>query len=176
MYAVVVIASHRHKDRPFTDVLFDWDNTFAALMLTLDAGNKELGYSALIQVVDSKTGDGFIPNWATPQMKRTWSQPPIAGKVLSLMYKRYGDKWLVELLFDSLLDWNNWFYRQRRLPPLNITCLGGPTNAHPSGMQAGRWESGMDNSPMYDDWTDDFKPSANGDGLMQLYDVPPPNY
>ena len=33
-------------------------------------------------------------------------------------------------------------------------------------MQAARWESGLDNSPMYDDWPNDF-----ADGKMQLYDV-----
>jgi hypothetical protein len=31
-------------------------------MLSLDA--KELGYSALIQVVKAKTGEGFVPNTA----------------------------------------------------------------------------------------------------------------
>merc|ERR1719273_54494 len=33
-------------------------------------------------------------------------------------------------------------------------------------MQAGRWESGMDNSPMYDGWNGSFI-----NGKMQLYDV-----
>ena len=34
------------------------------------------------------------------------------------------------------------------------------------GMQEGRWESGLDNSPMYDAWAGDF-----ADGKMQLYDT-----
>ena len=33
-------------------------------------------------------------------------------------------------------------------------------------MQEGRWESGLDNSPMYDAWAGDF-----ADGKMQLYDT-----
>lgn len=61
-----------------------------------------------------------------------------------------------------------WFEENRRLPPLNITCLGGPDDAasdgHPNPMQVARWESGMDNSPMFDDWQDDF-----ADNKMQLY-------
>ena len=39
-------------------VIFDWDNHFGAYMLSLDA--KELGYSALIQVVKSRTGKGIL--------------------------------------------------------------------------------------------------------------------
>ena len=109
-------------------VIFDWDNTFASMMLSFDSA--ELGFSALIQLVKSKTADGFIPNWATPQHKRTWSQPPIASRVLHEMHKKHKNTtqltWVIELLYDDLLDWNNWFHEQRRLAPLNITCLGGP--------------------------------------------------
>lgn len=42
------------------DVIFDWDNTFASMMLSFDSA--DLGYSALIQLVKTKTADGFIPN------------------------------------------------------------------------------------------------------------------
>jgi len=67
------------------------------------------------------------------------------------MYEKYGDLWLVELLFDDLYDWNQWFHQERRLPPLNITCLGSAEGV----MQDARFESGLDNSPMYDDWPGD---------------------
>lgn len=96
---------------------------------------------------------GFVPNWATTQHKRRWSQPPIASRVLLEMYKKYnGSDWVVELLFDDLYDWNTWFVKNRQLLPLNITCLGGATTGEAGTMQEGRWESGMDNSPMFDDW------------------------
>jgi putative isomerase len=111
------------------------------MMLSFDSA--DLGFSALIQLVKSKTADGFIPNWATPQHKRTWSQPPIASRVLHEMvmkHKNSNTSWVVELLFDDLLDWNQWFNEQRRLLPLNITCLGGPDSGS-KGMQEGRWES-----------------------------------
>ena len=129
----------------------------------------ELGYSALIQVVKSRTAQGFVPNWATPAHKRTWSQPPIASRVLLEMYKKHNNSgWVVEFLFDDLYDWNTWFATERSLPPLNITCLGGPldgrADGNPNPMQVGRWESGMDNSPMFDAWTGDF-----ADNKMQMY-------
>ena len=71
------------------------------MMLSFDSA--DLGFSALIQLVKSKTADGFIPNWATPQHKRTWSQPPIASRVLHEMHQKHNNaSWVVELLFDDL--------------------------------------------------------------------------
>eukprot|EP00966_Prymnesium_polylepis_P252879 5845805-Prymnesium_polylepis.1 len=127
-----------NDDWPY--VLFDWDTHFAAYMLSLDA--RALGYSTLIQVVKAKSAEGFVPNGWAPTRKSTHSQPPVGAKVLLEMYNKFGDDWLVELLFDDLIDWSNWFHENRRLPPLNITALGG------DDMQAARYESGLDNSPM----------------------------
>lgn len=120
-----------NDDWPY--VLFDWDTHFAAFMLALDA--KELGYSTLIQVVKAKTARGFVPNGMAPTRKSTHSQPPVGSRVLLEMYRRYRETWLVELLFDDLLDWSNWFHANRRLAPLNLTALGG------DDMQAARYES-----------------------------------
>lgn len=65
------------------------------------------------KVVKAKSAEGFIPNgWASTR-KSTHSQPPVGSKVLLEMYRKYGDAWLVELLFDDLLDWSNWFYTSR---------------------------------------------------------------
>jgi hypothetical protein len=36
--------------------------------------------------------------------------------VLLELWKKYGDRWLVELLFDDLLDANNWAVRERTPP------------------------------------------------------------
>ena len=164
-------------------VIFDWDNHFGSLMLSLDA--KELGYSALMQarlthaassaaaltrcahtyisassrgadprlhplftspwaqVVKAKGAEGFVPNTAAAVSKARHSQPPVGSKVLLQMYKKYREAWVVELLFDDLLDWNGWFHEERRLPPLNLTCLGSEEGV----MQDARFESGLDNSP-----------------------------
>ena len=124
--------------------LFD-SNIFASYMLGLDA--RELAYSNFIQVIRSKTMEGFVPNFAAATRKsEDRTEPPIGAKVLLEMYRRWGsaDNWLVELLFDDLLDWSNWFLRDRLQPPLNLISLGG------DGMQGARFESGLDNSPMYD--------------------------
>jgi len=146
-------------------VLFDWDTHFAALMLSLDAAGKELGYSVLIQVVKAKSAEGFVPNGYAPTRKSTHSQPPVGSKVLLEMYRRYRDLWLVELLLDDLLDWSGWFLEERTLPPLNMTALGG------DDMQAARYESGLDDSPMYDGHFFAVTDNKTGYGLMQMYDV-----
>lgn len=172
-----------NDDWPY--VVFDWDNHFGSLMLS--QGSRELGYSALIQVVKAKTAGGYVPNTASSVNKARHSQPPVGGKVLLEMYRKYGDQWVVELLFDDLIDWNNWFESNRLLSPLGIVCLGSAEG----DMQDARFESGLDDSPMYDDngETCDNKTRSCGpwkctegeagkqvcgafrEGKMQLYDV-----
>lgn len=140
-------------------VLFDWDNIFASYILSLDA--KDLAYSNFIQVIRSKTAEGFVPNFAAALQKSLdRTEPPIGSKVLLEIFEKYQDKWIVELLFDDLLDWSNWFLAKRQLPPLNLISLGG------EDMQGARFESGLDNSPMYDG---EFYNATTQQ--MQLYDV-----
>ena len=61
---------------------------------------------------------------------------------------------LVELLFDDLLDWSDWFYRERVLAPWGLVALGSDEVHYQDysehAMQGARFESGLDNSPMYD--------------------------
>ena len=148
-------------DWPF--VIFDWDTCFAALMLGMDA--KALAYSVLISVLQGKAAQGFVPNGYAPTRKSTHSQPPVGSRVLLELWRRHGDTWLVALLFDGLRDWSDWFWAHRRLGPLLITALGG------DDMQAARYESGLDNSPMYDgSFFNKSSPDATY-GLMQQYDV-----
>jgi hypothetical protein len=43
------------------------------------------------------------------------------------MYNKFKDVWIVELLFDDLLAWNDWFVGERMLGPLGIVSLGSDT-------------------------------------------------
>ncbi|CAB9504969.1 Trehalase [Seminavis robusta] len=160
----------------WTYVIFDWDNLFASLLAGLD--NKEVAYSNLFQVVKSKTAQGFIPNYAGGGVKsQDRTEPPVGAKVVLELYRKYKEKWPVEVVFDDLLDWNNWFVANRMLQPEGIVALGSfweGAPPHPdkgpdtmNSMQAARFESGLDNSPMYDGEIYD----KNGTHLMQLYDV-----
>lgn len=100
-------------DGDTTMALFCWDGTFASYQLSLDA--LELSLSNLIQIIKMRTSAGFIPSYSAGTVKsRDRSNPPVTAKVLHEITKRWGvtkTKWVVELCFDDLLEWNTWYVR-----------------------------------------------------------------
>ena len=141
-------------------VLFCWDNFFAGFMASL--GNKELAYSNLREILNEQTADGFVPNlaYATGQVSADRSQPPVGSAMLLETYRIHREKWLVESMYDDLLRWNSWF-AENRMNKSGALCWG--SNPIPV-LYGNRWEtegvhgtygaaleSGLDNSPMYDD-------------------------
>jgi hypothetical protein len=156
-------------------VLFDWDTYFSALMASLE--NRELAYANAIAITHEKTEAGFIPNFgaADDDKSRDRSQPPVGSMVVRELYRKYREKWLVEYLFDDLLDWNRWFAKHRRLSNGQLCWGSDPCE----GKLGRRWEmdgvndrfgaaleSGLDNAPMYDDI-----PFNKTTHLMELADV-----
>ena len=85
----------------------------------------------------------------------------------------------MELLFDDLLRWSDWFAAERMHGPLGIVSLGsdhidGYRDSAAGTMQGARFESGLDNSPMYDGTFFAANVSSDGAyavGQMRLYDV-----
>ena len=141
-------------------VLFCWDNFFAGFMASL--GNRELAYSNLREILNQQTADGFVPNfsYATGQVSADRSQPPVGSAMLLETYRVLGEKWMVEEMYDDLLRWNRWF-ANHRMNPGGALCWGSEEIPVQYG---NRWEqegvhatygaaleSGLDNSPMYDD-------------------------
>ena len=141
-------------------VLFCWDNFFAGFMASL--GCKELAYSNLREILNEHTVDGFVPNFAfaTGQVSADRSQPPVGSAMLLETYRIFKEKWIVEDMFDDLLRWNQWF-AAHRMNPSGALCWGSEEIPVLFG---NRWErdgvhdrygaaleSGLDNSPMYDD-------------------------
>ena len=141
-------------------VLFCWDNFFAGFMASL--GCRELAYSNLREILNEQTSDGFVPNfaYATGQVSADRSQPPVGSAMLLETYRIHREKWIVEELYDGLLRWNRWF-AEHRMNPTGALCWG--SEAIPV-LYGNRWEiegvhdrfgaaleSGLDNSPMYDD-------------------------
>ena len=141
-------------------VLFCWDNFFAGFMSSL--GNKELAYSNLREILNEQTEAGFVPNlaYATEQVSADRSQPPVGSAMLLETYRIWRDKWIVEDMYDGLLKWNKWF-AEHRMNPSGALCWG---SEEIPVLYGNRWEtegvhdtygaaleSGLDNSPMYDD-------------------------
>ena len=154
--------------------LFDWDTYFAAYMAALD--NKDLAYANAIEITREKTERGFIPNFGTVSnvKSRDRSQPPVGAMVFRELYRRFGDRWVLEEVFDDLLEWNRWWMAHRN--DGGLLCWGSDpyeplVDAYFERVGVNErfgaaLESGLDNSPMYDDMP--FDPQTH---LMRLADV-----
>jgi hypothetical protein len=167
----------------FAYVVFGWDNVFASLLAATGAPTTVasttgvadgfgIAVSNLFQVVKAKTAAGFIANYAAGGKKsQDRSEPPVGAKVLLDLVRKFGAdrmKWVVAALFNDLLDANDWVERRRLVPALNLVALGAynEQTGEAGNMQDARYESGLDNSPMYDG--EFFNRTS---GLMNLYDV-----
>jgi len=156
-------------------VLFDWDTYFSALIASVE--NKQLAYANAIAITHEKTEAGFIPNFgaADDDKSRDRSQPPVGSLVVREIYRKYREKWLVEYLFEDLLTWNRWFAEHRMLSNGQL-CWGSDPYEGRNGkhwetagvneLLGAALESGLDNSPMYDDI-----PFNKATHLMELADV-----
>ncbi|MGI5896437.1 MAG: MGH1-like glycoside hydrolase domain-containing protein [Oscillospiraceae bacterium] len=141
-------------------VLFCWDTYFAALMQSID--NKELAYCNAIAITRTITDAGFVPNYACQNNFKSFdrSQPPVGSMVALMMYKKYGDKWFLEELYDDLITWNQWFIDHRSTKN-GLLAWGSDPYDMVTGHDLEKfgvherlgaaYESGLDNSPMYDD-------------------------
>ena len=141
-------------------ILFEWDTYFAARMIALES--KALAYANAAEVTRESAELGFVPNMSSAigVKSRDRSQPPVGSRMVLELYRKFGNIGLLEALFDDLYRWNEWYAQKRH--------IGGGLMAWGSDpyepVTDNEWErdgvndrfgaaleSGMDNSPMYDD-------------------------
>lgn len=154
-------------------VLFEWDNYFAAYMAS--AENKEIAYANAVEMTREATESGLVPNFATTNgvASRDRSEPPVGAMMCREIYRKFRENWFLEEVYPNLLRWNRWWDSHRRLDgllcwgsdPYN-PVLGGELELEINHRQGAAWESGLDNSPMYDDIP--FDPDSH---MMLLQDV-----
>jgi len=160
-------------------VMFDWDNLFLAWMASFEPSSKDISYSNLIQVIQGRTQAGFVPNYhAGTHDTDDRSEPQLGAQLTLEVYRRYGDAWLVEKLFDTLLGWADWVWTQRLgagKAPGPLVVLGSdlvfPEDEGGVGtLGAAALESGIDNGAAYQglDPVEDFD---NVTKRMKQYDV-----
>ena len=134
-------------------VLFDWDTYFASFMYGLY--NKDLAFANAIEVTKGITRRGFIPNSASAYdiQSDDRSQPPVGSLMVLEIYKRHKEAWFLAEVYDELLRWNRWWPGARDAKGL----LAWGSDNEPQlvdgtfhNFQAALFESGLDNSPMYD--------------------------
>jgi putative isomerase len=140
-------------------VIFDWDTFFAATMASI--GNRDLAYADAIETLRESTGQGFVPNYArTGGWKSSdRSEPPVGSITVLGLYQKFHDRWFLQEAFQPLLQWNRWWAAHRDIQGYLTWGSDGdnqPANLDDKtrGTRAGAiLESGLDNSPMYDDTT-----------------------
>jgi hypothetical protein len=134
-------------------VLFDWDTYFAAFMYSLF--DEDLAYANAVEVTKGWTRRGFVPNFSSAYHLKSEdrSQPPV-GSLMSLeIYKRHRKTWFLEEVYEELLTWNRWWPGARECK--GALCWGSDPavqilDGTQNEWQAALYESGLDNSPMYD--------------------------
>ena len=165
-------------------VLFDWDTFFAATLASI--GDRDLAYANAIEILREETPEGFVPNYARPggpEIPGGWksfdrSEPPVGAITVLGLYKQFHDRWFLEMAFEPLLRWNRWWPQHRQIDGYLAWGSDGDTHPfNPDDHSRGTWqgavyESGLDNSPMYDGVV--YNPQTHllemaDVGLMSLY-------
>ncbi len=142
-------------------VVGEWDCFFGALLSSLeDRPQTAAGVRAILL---SQTASGVVPNVAaalgtTPDR----AQPPVGSYVVWKIYQKFQDHELLAWAYPRLKKWHEWWLSDRgdgqpwrdgnRDGLLEWGSDRGSTPS-PGGrgrLQAAKWESGMDDSPMYD--------------------------
>ena len=125
--------------------IFCWDTFFGALMLSLE--NPDFAKLNIKAIFDEMTEDGMIPN----ALGSHHSQPPVGSLVINEIYEKSGDTALLREVYPLLIRWNTWYYENRATEE-GYLCWG--TGSYGKGKQSlfdAKCESGMDNSPIFDD-------------------------
>ena len=150
--------------------LFGWDNFFLGYLASLEG--RDLALAGIIEHLRGHTPEGFLPNDNRGNGSKSWdrSQPPVGGIMVREVYRRYPERWFLEAAFDPLLAWNRWWPEARGNGAL--LSYGSHEAPNPFAEPVARtktaagYESGMDDSPMYEDVP--FNRDLN---VMELQDV-----
>lgn len=138
-------------------VLFDWDTFFAASLAAV--GDRDLAYADAVEILRESTPQAFVPNYARAGGWKSSdrSEPPVGAITILDLYRKFHDVWLLRDTFDALLGWNRWWAAHRDVDGYLVwgtDAQNQPVNLddHSIGtLQGAKFESGLDNSPMYDD-------------------------
>ncbi|MFF7472828.1 trehalase family glycosidase [Streptomyces sp. NPDC008092] len=142
-----------------TWALHAWDTFFTGL--TASAVDRDYARGIFQQILPYADGAGMIPNRVSDDRGRTddRSQPPVGALTVYQAYLAGGlapgtrDTALLDTTFPALLAWHDWWPRARR-GPHGLLAWGSDPVAGDSAsatLDRARRESGLDDSPMYDE-------------------------
>ncbi len=150
--------------------LFGWDNFFLGYLAALES--RDLALAAIVEHLRGRTAEGFLPNDNRGNGSKSWdrSQPPVGGIMVREVYRRFPERWFLEAVFDPLLAWNRWWPAARSNG--DLLSYGSHQAPNPFAEPVARtktaagYESGMDDSPMYED-----VPFNREQNVLELQDV-----
>jgi glycogen debranching enzyme len=143
--------------------LHAWDTFFTGLVATVV--DRDYARGILGQILPFADAAGMVPNRVSDERGTTWdrSQPPVGAMTVLSAYLAGGlsdatrDRRLLEETFPGLLAWHDWWPAHRRGPHGVLTWGSDPIEGDPESATLDRTkrESGLDDSPMYDEATYD---------------------
>ncbi len=156
-------------------VLFEWDTYFAAYMFAVD--NPELAMTNAIAITHEMTSEGLVPNFAQANgfASKDRSEPPVGAWVCREIYRSSRVRWFLEEVYPNLLTWNRWWWKARRnkgdllawgSTPYEPVCDHYWEKKGVNERFGASLESGLDNSPMYDD-----VPFDSERHVLEMWDV-----
>ena len=157
-------------------VLFDWDTFFCAVMAGLE--DPALAAANVRAILQEVSANGFVPNFGCEfGASEDRSQPPVGAYCTLKLYQAAGlahteqARALLAETYPAFQRWHAWWLPHRDgnadgLLEWGSDPLPGLKEWLCDNMQAAMYESGLDNSPMYDDVT--FNPQTH---TMELADV-----
>ena len=158
-------------------MIFEWDTFFAASMAAI--GDRDLAYANALETLRGETLQGFVPNhvrgsgWKSADR----SAPPVGAITVLNFYRRF-QRWFIEDAYAPLMAWNRWWAKYREMKGYLVWGSDpenkphNPDDASRGTLQGAEYESGLDNSPMYDEATYDattHQMRFADVGLMSMY-------
>jgi hypothetical protein len=174
----------RHWDKGFGGwVVGEWDCFFGSLLTNVeDVAQTSASTRAILL---SQSPNGVVPNVdGASGTSPDRSQPPVGSYIVWKNYRKNQDKDILEWAYPRLTKWHDWWFANRgdRQPWRDgnrdgLLEWGSDKGSSFSvggrgSLQAAKWESGMDDSPMYDDAVYDphtYTMNLDDVGLNSLY-------
>ncbi|MBI5118561.1 hypothetical protein HZA56_19000 [Candidatus Poribacteria bacterium] len=149
-----------------------WDSFFHAILQSVN--DRRLAEANLRVVLDDHalTEEGFPTNYIVSTFKSgDRSQPPIGALAAWKLYRRFGNNDFLAWAYPRLKRWHQWWKTHRDGNADGLLEWGSNAGVRDPGNDAGTLfaaacESGMDNSPLYDEAS--YDPAL---GTMNLSDV-----
>ncbi len=121
------------------DGLWLWDAAFQSQVLHYK--DPRWAQELLRAVLAQQSEAGLVPHWSTPRSRTEISQPPLLSWAALRLYTLHGQRDFLDQVYPRLARLHRWFEQARTRPD------GLPFWKQPD-------ESGMDNSPAFDEGTD----------------------